>query len=239
MKSERRHELRENDLAHTLTVTRDFFEQYSKQITFGAVAILAVFAITSFVMRSRATAHQDVWRQKNALSFVTPDEGKRAVDRLFEMAEGSSDRRFVLDSLMEAGRQSLRMAKEAPFPPDRELNNKARRAFEELLKRFPRETLGAGVALSGLATVEENEFLWDYNLGHKEKAKEYLTRLANEPMFQGLPFQRVALDRLKSIDSVFQVTQFMPPPPPPPAPEGEAQVEGVDTPPPAVPTEQP
>lgn len=247
MDSERRHQLRENDLAHGLTVTRDFFEQHSKQITVVAITAIVLFAVGSLVVRSRANAHDDVWRQKNDLKFDSRDEGLRSVDRLLTMVRDSSDRRFVLDGLAEAGRQSLKLAMEAPFPPDRELNGKAREAFEELLKRFPREPLPTGIALAGLATVEENDFVLDRNLAHKEKAREHLTRLSTDSMFNGLPFQRIALDRLKRLDSLFVVTEFAPAPPPPPAEvvaptevpiEGEAapvkiepvQVEPVDEP---------
>lgn len=216
MDSERRHQLRENDLAHGLTVTRDFLEQHSKQITVVAITAIVLFAIGSFVVRSRTAAHQDVWRQKNELSYATPQDGLRSVDQLLNIVKDSSDRRFVLDALVEAGRQSLKLAKEAPFPPDPQLNARARSAFEELLKRFPREPLPAGIALAGLATVEENDFVLDHNLAHQEKAREHLTRLSTESMFSGLPFQRMALDRLKTLDSVFVVTNFAPAQPPPP-----------------------
>lgn len=234
MKSERRHELRENELAHTLTVTRDFFEQHSKQITMVALGALIVFAVVSFVTRSRTAAQEDIWRQKNSLKFEGTQEGPKAIDQLLSLVEGTSDARFAMDGLIEAGRQALRLAREAPFPPDRELNNRARKSFEQITKRFSREPLAMGVALSGLATVEENEFLLDHNLAHKEKAKEFLTRLSSEPMFQGLPFQRIALDRLKSLDSIFEVTEFMPPAPPPP-PETEAAGDAV----PVEPADQP
>jgi hypothetical protein len=224
MDSERRHQLRENDLAHTLMVTRDFFEQHSKQITLVALTALVLFAIGSFVVRSRAAAHEDVWRQKNELKFEGTQEGLRSVDHLLAIVKDSSDRRFVLEALIDAGRQSLKLAKDAPFPPDRELNNRARQAFEELLRRFPNEPLPVGIALAGLATVEENEFVLDHNLLHSVKARGYLDRLSVEPMFRGLPFQRMALDRLKTLDSIFQVTEFAPPPPPPPV-EAEAPVD--------------
>lgn len=224
MDSERRHQLRENDLAHGLTVARDFLEQHSKQITVVALTALVLFAVGSFVVRSRAAAHEDVWRQKNELKFENPQEGLRSVDLLLNIVKDSSDRRFVLDGLVEAGKQSLRLSQLAPFPPERELNNRARRAFEELMKRFPREPLPTGIALAGLATVEENEFVLDHNLAHKEKAREYLTRLSTDSMFNGLPFQRMALDRLKNLDSVFVVTEFAPAPPPPPA-EAAAPVD--------------
>lgn len=240
MDSERRHQLRENDLAHGLTVTRDFFEQHSKQITIVAITALVLFAIGTFVVRSRATAHEDVWRQKNTLNFEGTAEGLRSVDQLMTMVRGSSDRRFILDGLAEAGRQSLRLAMDAPFPPDPELNARAREAFEEMLKRFPGEPLPTGVALSGLATVEENEFILDHNLAHKEKAREHLTRLSSDSMFTGLPFQRMALDRLKSLDSLFVETEFEPAPPPPPeevVAQEEAPVDGEAAPPEAEPVQ--
>lgn len=233
MDSERRHQLRENDLAHGLGVTRDFFEQHSKQITVVALTALVLFAIGSFVVRSRATAHEDVWRQKNELKFDDQKEGLRSVDQLLTIVNDSSDRRFVLDGLVEAGRQSLKLSKDAPFPPDREFNGRARRAFEELLKRFSREPMPTGIALAGLATVEENDYVLDHNLAHKEKAREYLTRLSTDSMFNGLPFQRMALDRLKTLDSIFVVTEFAPAPPAPPAEPAAAvdvPVEGAPVP---------
>ena len=239
MDSERRHQLRENDLAHTLTVTRDFFEQHSKQITVVALTALVLFAIGSFVVRSRAEAHKDVWRQKNELKFEGAQEGPRAIDQLFSIVEDSSDRRFVLEGLIEAGRQSLKLAQDAPFPPNRELNARARKAYGQLLKRFPHEPLPVGVALAGLATVEENEFVWDHNVAHKDKTREYLTRLSSDSMFTGLPFQRMALDRLKTLDSTFQVTEFAPAPPPPPPAETETPVEGEAAPIKAEPVDQP
>lgn len=215
MKAERRHELRENDLAHALSVARNYLERNSKQITVAAVVVLAVFAVASFAIRSRAAAHEDVWRRKNELSFDGLANGRQAVDSLLAMAGESTDRQFVLDGFLDAGRQALRLAREAPVPPDRELNSRARRAFEELLRRFPGNPLASGVALSGLATVEENDFLLSRDPSHKELAKGYLTRLSKEALFNGLPFQRLALDRLKNLDETFSVIHFQPPALPP------------------------
>lgn len=227
MDAERRHQLRENDLAHGLTVTRDFLEQHSKQITIVAVSALALFAIGSFVVRSRAESHRDLWREKQELGFADPQMGLQSVDRLLNLVNETSDRRFVMDALSEAGRQALRLAQESPFPPDAKLNERARTAFEQLMRRFPREPLAMGVALAGLATVEENEFVLDHNPAHKERAKEYLTRLSSDSQFTGLPFQRIAMDRLKKLDTVFQVAEFAPPPPPEPV---EVEGEGIDVP---------
>jgi hypothetical protein len=222
MKAERRHELRENDLAHALSVARDYLEQHSRQITIFAVVALALFAVVSFAMRSQVAAHEDVWRRKNSLSFDGPDKGRKAVDSLLTMVGESSDQQFVLDGLLDAGRQALRLAREVPLPPDRELNNFARRTFEELLRRFPGNPLAVGVALAGLATVAENDFLLDHAAVHKDRAEEYLTRLSTDALFNGLPFQRLALDRLKTLSEI----HFQPPQPPPESAEkAEPEVE--------------
>jgi hypothetical protein len=223
MDSERRHQLRENDLAHTLMVTRDFFEQHSKQITIVAITALVLFAIGSFVIRSREEAHQDVWRQKNVLKFEGTQEGLRSVDQLLAIVKDCRSTACA-GGLIDAGRQSLKLAMNAPFPPERELNSRARRAFDELLKQFPREPMPTGIA-AGRATVEENACVLDHHLAPTEKARENLTRLSSDSMFNGLPFQRMALDRLKTLDSIFQVTEFAPPPPPPPPAETAAPVD--------------
>ncbi len=231
MKAERRHELRENDLLHAISVAREYLDKHGKQITVLAVVALALFAVVSFSMRSRAAAREDVWRRKNSLSFDGLDKGRSAVKDLLVMAGESSDDRFVLDALLDSGRQSLRLTREAPIPPDRELNDLARQSFKELQKRFPNNPIAVGVALSGLATVAENDFLLDHDRVHMKQAEEYLDRLAKDSLFNGLPFQRLALDRLKTLDETFRVIHFQPPMPAPEAvDEADPEVEPVEQP---------
>ncbi len=230
MKAERRHELRENDLVHALGLAREYFEKNSGRITLFAVAALAVFAAVTFALRSRAAAHEDVWRRKNQLTYEDPSKGAQSIDRLMTLVAETSDPQLALEGLLDAGRQALRLAREVPFPPDRELNNRARKAFEELLRRFPNNPLAVGVALSGLATVAENDFMVNHDPACKSEAASFLERLSKDAMFNGLPFQRMALDRLKSLDETFQVVLFQPPlPPEEPVDVVEAQVDPIDS----------
>jgi len=157
----------------------------------------------------------DVWRRRTQLSFETIDVGKKSLETLENITRDVSNETFVLTSLMDQGRQALRLAQQAPVPPDRELNEKARQAFEQLLSRFADNPLAVGVALSGFATVEENEFVLDGNLSHKEKAREHLNAIVGNPQLNALPFQQLALDRLKSLDATFSKVTVAPPPPPP------------------------
>ncbi len=215
MKADRRHELKENDLLAALGAARDYLDVHGKQIGLICLAIVVVVGAVSFGLRSRATAMDDVWRRRNQLSFETIDVGKKSLEALEGITRDVSNKNFVLTSLVDQGRQALRLAQLVPVPPDRELNEKARQAFEQLQSRFVGNPLAVGVALSGLATVEENEFVLDGNLSHKEKAREHLNAIVGNPQLNALPFQQLALDRLKSLDATFTKVTVAPPPPPP------------------------
>lgn len=233
MKADRRHELKENDLLLALDGARHYLDVHGKKIGLIAVAILVVFGAVSFGLRSRAAAIEDIWRRRNQLKFEPVDVGKKSLEALAGITKEISDKEFVLSSLTDQGRQALRLAQQVPSPPDGELNEKAREAFEQLRSRFSDNPLALGVALSGLATVEENAFVLDGNLTHKEEARAHLNAIVGNPKLNALPFQQLALDRLKLLDATFtKVTVEPPPPPPPPTeePVDEAEVDHVDEP---------
>jgi hypothetical protein len=219
--------LKENDLAVMLHNTREYLDVHGKQIGMGALIALAVMAAITFVVRSRAAAVEDVWRRRSQLNFESLDSGRKSLETLQGITRELSDPSFVMGALMDQGREALRLAQMAPLPPDPELNRKARTAFEELLARFGDNPLAVGSALSGLATVEENEFVLDNDLAHKAKASEYLDRIVGDARLNGMPFQKIALDRIKSLDAIFSkvITQATPPLPPPPPAEPPAAVD--------------
>jgi len=232
MKADRRHELKENDLMLALDGARQYLDVHGKQIGLIAVLILVVFGAVSFGLRSRAATMEDIWRRRNQLVFDPVDVGKKSLEALEGITKEVTDKEFVLASLMDQGRQALRLAQKVPFPPDRELNERAREAFEQLRSGFSDNSLAVGVALSGLATVEENEFVLDGDSSHKEKARAHLNAIVGNPKLNALPFQQLALDRLKVLDATFTKVTVEPPPPPPPteAAVDEAEVDHVDEP---------
>ncbi len=241
MKADRRHELKENDLAIALQNARDYVDVHGKQIGMGALVVLGVMAAVTFAIRSRAAAVEDVWRRRSQLSFESLETGKKSLETLEGITTELSDKSFVMGALMDQGREALRLAQQAPLPPDAELNQKAKRAFEELRSRFSDNPLALGAALSGLATVEENEFVHDGDLAHKTKTLEYLNRIVQEPRLNGLPFQKMALDRIKNLDATFTKVRVEAPPPlppPPPVEPAEAPEPPADAP-KAEPVDQP
>ncbi len=210
MKSERRHELRENDLAHAIAVVRRYLGDNGKQVATLAVAVIAVIVVVGIALGSRAATREEAWLQMNSLSFNTVEEGRQSAAALGQIIEEASDDDFVLVALMDLGRKALGLTQQVDDAPDRELNDKARKAFETLLVRFGENALAFGTACSGLATVEENEFVMDHDPVHKERARKHLADMVENPALNNMPFHRIALDRLRTLDSTFTLIRFEP-----------------------------
>ncbi len=100
MKAERRHELKESDLAHALTVARNYLDENGRQIGIAAIVVVAVILAGALWVRSRAAAIEDVWRRKAQLSFENKEVGSESLDALATMTQEVSDERFVFVSLM-------------------------------------------------------------------------------------------------------------------------------------------
>jgi len=213
MKSDRRHELKDNDLAAALGSTREFLDRHGKQIGMAALAILALMAAVTFAMRSRAAAIEDVWRRRGDLTFDDLDKGKKSLETLESLTNELSDPAFVMSALMDQGQRSLRLSQMAPTPPDKDLNERARKAFQDLKTRFPQNPLAVGSSLLGLASVEENDFVLTGDLKHKDNAKALLNQVVQDASLNGMPYQTAALDRLKKLDETFTKVVVGPPTP--------------------------
>ncbi|MCH8241188.1 MAG: hypothetical protein IH897_01100 [Planctomycetes bacterium] len=209
MKSERRHELKENDLAVLMDRFSAYLQEHGGRLALGVVGVLVAIAVVGIVVRSRAATLEDAWQRRRALSFKDLESGRRSLDMLNSLTETAGDRSFVMGALIDAGRYGLELAAKTENHPDPELNEKARTAFTRLLSEFPENPLAIGAARCGLASVEENAFAMDGDLIHKAKAREQLLAILNKPEFAGMPFYRMATDRLNNIDRIFTVARFV------------------------------
>ncbi len=213
MKSERRHELKENDLSHMLEVAKTYLNEHGTKILMIALVVVVVIIIAGMTARSRAVALEDLWQQKAELKYDTVENSTASLDRLSRLTSDATDRHFVLTSLVDQGAQALRLAREVDDPPSAEWNKKAGEAFNALLTRFANNPIAFGAAHCGLATVAENEFARDGKAEHKETARRHLKAVLDNTALNGVPYYQLAKDRIARLDEVFTVVRFVSAPP--------------------------
>jgi hypothetical protein len=224
MKAQRRHELRENDLVHYLKETKNYLDEHGSKIVVGIIVVAVVVSVGLWVVRSRSRALGEAYISMSALTFPDLDQGKQSLESLTTLTSTTSDHQFLLSALIEQGRAALDLASKGKPAPDREMNEKAKEAFDRLLREFKEDPIAVGVAHLGLATAAGNDFVLDGNPAHKETARRHLEQVRDSQLLTGLPFQTFALARLNNLSETFRTVEFAPPLPKPEA-EGEAPAE--------------
>jgi hypothetical protein len=204
MKTTRRQELKSNELAQFLEDAREFFRTYGNYVV-GAVAVVALVLLGYVYMtRSAAQSLADATQQMRSLPLDTDQDVRDSVAKLRQLAAENQDEDFIMGALRwRAGRAMDRAHAADDGTPSREFLDMARAAFNEVLERHPDRTLDVGGALIGLATIEEDLFILDDDLAHKEAARRFLEQIRDNQDLNGTPFQTIALDRLNALDETF------------------------------------
>ncbi len=208
MKADRRHELRENDLAHTIEVLRARIADNARPISIAVMVAAGVFVAASLMIRKRMVATEEKWHRLSQLQFDKPETARESLETITGLTKDAKDDRFSLAALIEQGKQGLLFAQRADAAPDPTFNAKARQAFEELLRRFPENPMAFGVARCGLATVEENDYVLTRDSACKERARKHLNAVIENPIVSGMPFQTIAVNRRNSLDHTFSGLVF-------------------------------
>jgi len=188
--------------------------------------LLAAAIIVSLTVRSRAATREEAWLQLNSLNFENVEEGRQSIRKLQDLSQSAPSPEVGQAALMQLGSQALRLAQLVDMPPDAEFNQSARYAFEQLLARFAASPLAFGMAHNGLATVEENEFVLDRDLAHRDKARDHLGAVVGHSTLTATPYHRMASDRLAQLDDVFTIVRFAAAPEV--VEEAKAEPEAVD-----------
>ena len=221
MKTERRHELKSNELGAFLLDANDWAKKNATQLGTGALIVVLALLAIRFIQTSRARSTDDAIVSITGLSFVTPDEAAAAFDTLEDVIHEAGDDRVMVSALLRKGRAAMSLSMTDGFHP--EYLDRAEAAFSELVRAFPARMPLVASALGVLATIEESRFAEDGKITHRAAAENYLKRLRDEPQFKGTPFQTDAALRLQGLDRVFQVIVLadpLPEPALPPTPLG-------------------
>ena len=241
MKTERRQELKTNDLGAFLVEVNDWIRQYTYQIVAGVGVLALGLFVALYVRRSRADTVEASWERMAELVF-TPELARESFATVDRLIDATDDREFDMTALLLKGSNARGLITQPNrFHP--EFIDDAEDAYRALLDRYADRMQVAATALSGLAYVEECRFVVDGNPGRSERARRYLERLQNEPQFRETPYQTAAAERLLALDDAFRkvtLAEPLPPPPPPPPditpspditpPPDEPDVENEDTP---------
>ena len=224
MKTHRRQELKENELAHFLQEWGNYVRTNGSRVVLGAAVVGVVVFLAWSILQSKQQTSAMVWQRLNALPLGDYDGMKESLSELRLLADDASSETLGLTVLSKWAEVALRLVSLAPNDFEKSQHNEeAASALERLIDRFPDNPLAIGTASCGLATVEENRFVFTGDLAGRDKAKAHLERVRDEPRLNGTPFMTQALDRLNRLDDIFVTVTFAPPPPPetgPPAPEG-------------------
>lgn len=216
MKTERRHELKSNDLGAFLVEINDWARKYAYQIGTAAGVLGLGLVVVLYVRGSHAGSVETSWQEMLDLSFAqeTARESFTALDRLIDQTD---DRDFnMIALLLKASNARGMVTQPDGFHP--EFLDDAEQAYRALLDNYTERTQVTAAALSGLAFVEECRFVVDGDDGRYDRARQYLERLQNEAQYKETPYQTAAVERLLALDDAFRTVNLADPLPPPPAP---------------------
>ncbi len=243
MKHHRRQELQTNELAQILADIRENYSRYGSYILGGLAAIIVIAALAIYISRADAAARDTAVQQIMAARFVNDnglplpaDQVQSAIDSLQTVADDSSDPDITRRALIKLAGGVLNVCVSQPDAVTAERLQAVENASNRLLRDYGRQPVVAGAALLFLANVEGNRFVLDGGIRHRDKAREYLTRITqnSEKRFDGTPFMQLALTELNNLDETFQTVTLAPPRPPAAAaaePAGEGQVHLLTEPP--------
>lgn len=207
MKTERRHELKTNELGAFVLEVNDWLRGHATLVGVAVVVVVVVVFGATYARRSQTSAQEATWRTLTQLTFdvVQADSSFQQVDQL--IAE-TKDPDLRMDALMRKGEgaMSLALLQSGGFHP--EFLDQAESAYRTLRDEFPERAPVVGLALSGLATIEECRFVVDNDPAHREIAKGYLERLQNDALFKGMPFQTDATQRLLNLEKTFEIIEL-------------------------------
>lgn len=240
MDAERRHELQENDLARFLGKFTQQLQEKGSRMALLAGGVALVIVLFWVLRTTRAASQRDDWAryqeaaQSAQTAATTPGSDLFGILSNFEaVAVTASEPILAMRAYGSWGQAALVYVLTAESDGDKKaLNEEARRAFEGLQKAYGANPIARGIALCGLATVEENAFVFDGDMGHKEKMRRLLEQVRDDGALTGYPPQAEALRRLNTLDRIFVQVTFpakAPEPPPATTPAAESAGETSET----------
>lgn len=228
MKTQRRQDLKTNELSVYINQLGEFVAQHAVGIIVAGVVLLGGVGAVVYANHTTARNRQLSWQAyRDALQGSrTPDlENADWVRGVVTQWEAVIADYGEVAAAPQANWQLVDFCLWQFISNDdeelkAELLDSAERSCRTIVDRYPRNTALRAAALNGLAAVEQNRYVLDGDLAHKDRSRAYLEQIRNGKEFLSTPFQTAVLDRLNDFDRMWQPLVLVEPPPPAePAPD--------------------
>ncbi len=238
MKTQRRQDLKANDLSVYLQQISEYFNKHAGMITVVSIGVIAVVAAAVFAHRSGIQHREYAWEAFNAAALASRTPGPEAATWQKEMI---ATWETIIDDYGDTDVAPLAQYQIIQFCLQQFLESEAGDTRGQLLdtaEKYCTSTLSAAgsnttlkaTALNALCAIEQNRYVLDGDLAHKEKAKSYLERIRNGSEFVGTAFQDDVLARLNEFDSLWRPLVLIDPPAEPEPAVEPAESEDATTP---------
>ncbi len=220
MKTQRRQELKANDLSVYLQQVSEYFNKHAGMITIVSIGVIAVVAAAVFANRTAVQHREYAWEAFNSAASASRTPGPEIATWQKEMIAGWEaivDNYGDTDVAPLARYQiiqfCLRQFLESETGDMRgQLLDTAEKHCNSTLNSAGSNTTLKATALNALSAIEQNRYVLDGDLAHKETAKSYLERIRNDPEFVGTAFQDDVLTRLNEFDRLWHPLVLVDPP---------------------------
>ena len=232
MKSERKQELKTNDLAFMLTQGREWLRAWGSYLAAAVVVIVMIVAFRSYRTTAAEQEIVGAWDKLEEVvstSFFTQSQQKRTdleIDGGFEelqkIADTAKDEGLIFDALQTQASVALSLGT-MDGVIDPAYLDKAEKAYDALKSRLPNNPLAVAVAMNGAIAVESSRFVLDGDQSRKDKVRKVLQSMRDDSRFANTPYQTSAMERLNRLDDVFRQVVLAPAPEVPDAAVGPMQ----------------
>ena len=220
MKTQRRQELKANDLSVYLQQVSEYFSKHAGMITVVSIGVIAVVAAAVFASRTAVHHREYAWEAFNSAAIASRTPGPERATWQKEMIAsweaiiddyGDTDVgplaryqiiQFCLRQFLDSETGDMRG----------QLLDTAEKHCNSTLKAAGSNTTLKATALNALSAIEQNRYVLDGDLAHKATAKSYLERIRNGREFVGTAFQDDVLTRLNQFDGLWHPLVLVDPP---------------------------
>ncbi|MCG3137176.1 MAG: hypothetical protein HJJLKODD_01019 [Phycisphaerae bacterium] len=231
MKSERRAELKTNDLSIYVDQMVHYVQNNTNKVILFAVLLVALVGALLFRSYTSEKWRLQGWQayygsmQALAAQQDDPQWGDKALAQLQLVASEYPSLPVAPRARLLNGALALQLANESDeVTLKKKYLDQARQSFLAILNVPGAALPFRAAALSSLVSVEQSAFVLDGDPAHSATAKGYLEQIKNGKEFTGTPYQTVALARLDEFERLWQKIDF-----PPPAPTTQTAESQPDT----------